>query len=164
MNLCDHNYCKRTEIHYLTTNLLKGIQMKQLKIEEKNSEAINGTIKQVEGKSIVNCLSVRKILALANEAEERLEELGIPQKCRVGVQLYSCPAGPDSKSYQYAQGATDVKIIRKSSGWYIEAISRTNVYPKKKESLDLLLTEEQRDIAVRKFCSSFITMKNSVSA
>lgn len=64
----------------------------------------------------------------------------------------------DSSSYKYPQGATSVSIIRKSTGWFIKNIERISVYPKQKEVMSLKLSEMQKDIAIKRLCSSFTIM------
>ena len=101
-------------------------------------------INQQEGKSIVNCLNFNEIGELADEAEIRLAEIGVPKRERVGAKYYYVPAGPRAKSYSYGQGATALEIIKESTGWSIETIFRTKVYPQAPEARLLKLTESQR--------------------
>lgn len=132
--------------------------MKQIKIVDQNQSAISAAINSVEGKSSVNLLSYNKLIDLAQHAERRFEDLGIPIKYRSGAEFNYHPAGPWANCYTYGQGATRVRIIRKSTGWFIKEIERIKVYPNTNESMDLMLTEEQKNIAVTQFCRSFKTL------
>lgn len=133
--------------------------MNKIRIINSNREAIDQAIKEVQGDLCrVNLLSVENILEVADQAEKQLEDLRIPIKNRSGAEFYYCPAGPWAKSFQFGQGATDVRLIRKSSGWFVKIIERTKVFPLAKVSNVLYLKIEQKEIAVTKFCGNFKTL------
>jgi hypothetical protein len=98
---------------------------------------------------------------LTHEAEEKLDELCIPKKYRTGAKFHYRPSGPQALSYKYGQGATTLKIVRLSTGWAIELIERCKVYPRQKVVQELILSKQQRDIAVAKFCTQFSTLKTT---
>lgn len=131
--------------------------MKTIKLEESNKNIIVDAINDVEGKSKINCLSFNTLLELAKHAEKEMQHLQIPIIKRAGAEFYFCPAGPWANSYKYGQGATDALIVRKSTAWYIAKIERIKVFPRSSESRHLIITVEQKNIAVEKFCRSFIT-------
>lgn len=137
--------------------------MKHIKIEATNRNIIIDAINLAEGKSRVNCLSFTTLLELAATAENKLEHLEIPIKKRAGAQFYYCPEGPWAKSYGYKQGATDVVIIRKTTGWYLEIVRRVEVYPQENSRRNLIISEEQRNVAVEKLCNTFITKRKPVA-
>ena len=129
--------------------------MKAVKIDEKNQNEIAGLLEEVEGKSWVNCSSMNDLLALARRAENRLSNLEIPKKERSGAEFYNSPGGPSAFSYGGSQGATAVRIVRKSSEWYLMEVARIQVFPRQYKKNILTITKQQRDIAVAKFCQGF---------
>lgn len=132
--------------------------MKVLKFAEKNYSNIVKAVNAAEGKSTVNLLTIKMVEELVKQAENRLDKLEIPKKYRAGAEFYFCPSGPSANAYKYGQGATSIRISRKSSDWFIEDISRTTVYPKSPKLLLLKLTVDQKDIAVKRFCETFMTL------
>ena len=137
--------------------------MKQLRIEEKNRARIVELISEAEGNSTVNCLSMSTIEEVAHEAECRLQYLGIPKNLRKDAKFTYIPSGPTAKSYGFQQGATALHILRSPNGWQIEKIERTKVYPQKNETMQLSVTEAQREIAVNVLCKSFTTLSKEMS-
>ncbi len=137
--------------------------MKPCKVAEKNREDIVAVIDEVEGNSSINLMSYTKVTEIAQYAEKKLEKLEVPIKERVGAEFYFCPQGPSAMSYKYGQGATDVRMIRKSTGWFVVEINRTKVYPKKKASNTLIVTAKQKEIAISKFCQKFVVAPNPAS-
>jgi hypothetical protein len=131
--------------------------MNQLKIDENNRSAIKELLESIQGKSNVNLLYVSDIIQFAEAAEETLDEMGITVKNRSGAEFYFQPAGPTALSYKFGQGATSILIIRKSKNWFIAEIKRIKVYPRSKRAGYLILTEVQKNFAVKEFCRSFAT-------
>lgn len=130
--------------------------MKPIKLVEKNKNILVDEINAVKGKNQANCLTFIKLLEIAQHAENRMTQLNIPVCKRAGAKFYYRPDGPWAKFYKFPQGATDARIIRKSAGWYLEKTNRVHVFPLQRALMDLTITEEQRDIALEKFCRSFI--------
>lgn len=123
--------------------------MKQIKITAENDDIINDAISAAEGpRAKVNTLDAVEVAAIAEAAEKRLESLGIPKKDRAGATLYFQPEGPSASSYKYPQGATTVRIARRSGGWYVDSIVRDSVFPKSPERRELKLTAQQDMLAV----------------
>jgi hypothetical protein len=153
-------------------------QMKAIKFAEKYYPTIVKAINAAEGKATVNLLTIKTVEDLVEHAEKRLAKLEIAKKYRPGAEFYYCPCGPSANAYKYGQGATCIRLSRKSADWFVEDISRTSVYPKSSRQMDLKLTVAQKVIAVKHFCGTFttlatpqrlggevaLTMKNSVSA
>jgi len=128
---------------------------KLVKVSEEQSLKIVAAIKEVEGKAEVNRMSFNKLIELTEFAEDLLDDLGIPLKSRVGSQFEYSPSGPYANAYKYAQGATKVKLLRKSSAWYLASVERGEVYPRAAEKNILKLTPVQRDIAITQFSKRF---------
>ncbi|MHB1664456.1 MAG: hypothetical protein ACYCT7_04240 [bacterium] len=131
----------------------------QIKIIEKNRRKIKTAIKKVEGKSRVNLLSVQNIFDFADMAENKLNGLKIPIKNRASAIYRFCPECPTAKAYEFQQGATDIRIIRRCTGWYVDSIDRVLLYPQTNEINRLGLTIEQREIAIAHFCKRFDIIK-----
>lgn len=135
--------------------------MKQIKVVEKNLEIIQGVIDSIQGKSLVNCIDANQVDLYTQVAEEKLDELCIPKKYRTGAKFHYRPEGPHALSYKFGQGATTFKIVRLSTGWAVESIERGKVYPRQAAIQELILSKQQRDIAVAKFCTQFSTIQNT---
>lgn len=133
--------------------------MKQIKIVESNITGVIAEIIRVEKRATVNCLSAKKVIACAELAESRLEHLGLPKGLRVGAKFTYCPAGPWAKSYKFAQPATALTIVRRSSAWYVEEIWRTSVYPLTKVTNRLQIAPAQRDRAVVELDRQYFVMR-----
>ena len=127
-----------------------------IKISGANRNKIVDAINSVEGKSQVNCLDYDDVLEICKSAEAELSELGIPVKDRSGAEYYYSPRGPAAYSYSYGQGATVLRIIRKSKSWFILFVSRIKVYPRQKEKGDIILTEKQSEITDSRHHRSYL--------
>lgn len=93
----------------------------------------------------VNTLHPSEIEALAEQAEKKLEEMGLPKAKRAGVGFVYHAAGPWANSYGNRQGATLVRLRRRSKDWVVTRIVRVSVNPKEKEVSRLFLNKGQEE-------------------
>jgi hypothetical protein len=131
--------------------------MKLIKIDGNNRNKISELLTATQEKCDVNLLSVEQVFEFANQAETKLDEMGISVKNRNTAEFYYQPPGPMAKSYRFRQGATTILIIRKSKNWFVSEIKRIKVYPCSHKVASLILTPTQRDLVIDKFCRCFIT-------
>jgi len=122
---------------------------KAIKIEYKNSQAIESELRAINGKKDSHTFYLsHQIDNIAKEAEEKLELLSIPKKYRSGA-IYAAQSGEELPSaYKYHASTTSVIIERKSTGWYIIDIKSTTLYPRTKPTRTLRLTKNQDEIAI----------------
>lgn len=115
-----------------------------IKISVENEIAIEQALKSVNGKAqahtFTHWIDIQRI---ADEAETKLDKLGIPQAMRKGA-LYVANSGETLPSaYKYAATVTSATIERRSSGWYIRDLALGDRYPREKPRRALYLTRGQ---------------------
>ena len=91
-------------------------------ITETNKEELAQLLAQAQGKAWARCFDAEDILSLANEAETKLESLGVAKKYRIGTVVhYSEYASKRAK--KWSEDITEVKLKRDKKEWYlIEAV------------------------------------------
>jgi hypothetical protein len=108
----------------MTTN--KATKTTTMKINLKNTELIEETLKSVNGKSISFTItdvdSIRKML---------------PKRSKVGTKVTYRPAGPSANCYRYKSISTLVKIEKFPSGWFMVDAVRSQVWPKDKQIITI---------------------------
>lgn len=129
--------------------------MKPIKITEKHKEALEAAATAANGKATAHTYNAAQIIARAEAAEAKLEKLGIPKADRVGAVANLASGEALPKAYKWARVITLARIERKSTGWVLTSISSTASSDKRGESLDLLLTPKQDQIAVAKFRAGY---------
>ena len=122
---------------------------KQIKIEYKNSDAIEAALRAINGKKDSHTFYLsHQIDRIAAEAEEKIAALSIAKKHRAGA-TYVAQSGEELPSaYKYGAATTTVTIARTSGGWYITDIKSSTLYPRSKPARSLRITQEQDAIAI----------------
>jgi len=122
---------------------------KAIKVEYKNSAAIETALRAVNGKRDSHTFYLsHQIDRIAAEAEEKIAALSIAKKYRAGA-TYVAQSGEELPSaYKYAAATTTVTIARTSGGWYITDIKASTLYPRSKPVRSLHITQEQDAIAI----------------
>jgi hypothetical protein len=82
------------------------------------------------------------VRAVVRKVEERLDNLGVSKKNRVGAEVTFTPSGPGSNSYKYAAITTRITLIRTSVGWFLTSVARDEVYPNSDERLRIALSRD----------------------
>jgi len=109
--------------------------------------------------------SASEILAIAQKAEEKLDQLLIPKKYRAGAIAAKTSGSKVPKSYRYRRIATYVKLVRGSRNWYLKCALKVEIYPDAPDRrLSLTLTQEQDKIAVENFRQGYHVAQSDVSA
>lgn len=78
---------------------------------------------------------------IVSAIEDRLTHL--PKKYRAGAQIIYQSAGPDIKSYRYPVNGLRVEAVLTASSVRVVSIERLKCYPKSRERVSVMLTEEQ---------------------
>ncbi len=123
-----------------------------IKITKSNSVKIHDALHAVNGRARAHTFTeFFEIDRLAGDAEKRLDDLGIPKVCRAGA-VYRAKSGERLPSaYRYSAIATSVILIRRSAGWYLDAVAEGEIWGgSKSDNGTLTLTAEQDAIAVEK--------------
>jgi len=133
--------------------------MKPIKIIDKNSDAIEATLAEANGRASRHAFtSYAEVKALATAAERRLNAMGIPACRHTGARYVEMSGDAVPKSYArkgYSRAATMVCIVRRPSGWFMEWADKTTVWQEGGGPASLVLTSEQSDEAVCNLKSTY---------
>jgi len=118
---------------------------------------IEDVLRRVNGEASMHTYSsASDIIAIAKEAEERLDQLGLPKKDRAGAIAKKASGGKMPKSYKFRRAATMVEMMRGSRAWYLTYVLRTKIFPDNRcGHLSMMLTQEQDKIAVESFRENY---------
>jgi len=109
--------------------------------------------------------SASEILAIAQEAEEKLNRLGLPKKYRAGAVAEKTSGYKMPKAYRYRRIATYVKLVRGSRDWYLTCVLKVEIYPDAPDRLlSMTLTQEQDKIVVDNFRKNYHVKAASAAA
>jgi len=126
----------------------------KIKIVEANRVAINALLDKINGKSYSHTAFHKHIFDLAASSELQLEKYDIAKKDRSGAIASGMSGGNVPSAYKYSRIINDYTIERKSSDWFLIAVSKYANYGNSAKPR-LSLTPAQRDIAVSKFTAQF---------
>lgn len=102
---------------------------KPIKIHKDHQDAIEAALKTVNGKAIAHVFNTYgEIYELAQAAEKQLTGLGIPKQERGGARFIARSGSRLPSSYKYTAIATSVELIRRTSGWYLSAVSPSQLH------------------------------------
>ena len=88
-----------------------------------------------------------EIRQLASYAESRVLGIVGSKKAAVGAQFHATSGSPMPNSYRYPRRVTTVHLKRRSRGWYLESVSRSEIWGEAGGSA-LILTQDQDEIVV----------------
>lgn len=137
--------------------LIKGIDMKAIKITETNSVAITLALIAVNGKAWDHTFNIYEAIAIiAAEAEAQVVEIVGSQKAAVGAVLKAVSGQKVANSYKYIRIGTRVVIERRSTGWFLIDIVSETLYPNQGGARVLTLTPDQDAKAIEVLRSSYL--------
>lgn len=128
-----------------------GFTQSDLRVQvEKALKAVNG---RAEGHTYTTIFEIND---LVKAAEARLAALDLPKPQRVGAIFYSTSGTDVPSAYKYSRAATEVRLERRASGWFLVAITSATIY-KEGGKDKMVLTKTQADEAVKRFTArSFV--------
>jgi hypothetical protein len=134
----------------------------KMKLKITNSDAdkdrIRAALEEINGNATRHTANVWAVADQAAKAEAHLEALGLTKKDRTGAVRVHISGERVSNSYMrkgYSdRAATQIRLIRGSTCWYITSIVRAAVGQSGGWS-ETRLTVAQRDIATARFQSQF---------
>jgi hypothetical protein len=133
--------------------------MKAIKISAQKIDAIESALRAVNGKASAHgYTTATEIGYLADTAEFRLEQLGLPKNQRAGAVSVATSGDRVSNSYarkNFFRIATRVVLERRSTGWSLIDVRRTQIGQQGGGDATLVLTEAQSEEAVRRFRSQY---------
>ena len=127
-----------------------------VKIESKNSAKIEEALKDVNKKSTQHTYtSYEEIAKIAEAAEKKVLSL-LLKKDAAGAMYKETSGAKVALSYKQSRNATEVTMVRKTSGWYLTSIRSTSVGVSGGGRGVLTLTQAQADAAVKNLMKNFI--------
>jgi len=120
--------------------------MKAIKICPLNASKLQQALDEANGSAATHTYSVwSQVWRLSGAAELKLKSLGLPKKERRGARAYYTSGGILPNAYTWARSVTEVTLLRRPSGWYLEWVCRKTHYAKPSQNAlhQLHLTQEQ---------------------
>jgi hypothetical protein len=114
-----------------------------LKIEAKNRAAIRAMLAEANGRADTHTYQFySEIEALAQKAEARLDDLGIPKAQRKEAIYRSTSGKRVACGYDQVRNATVVELRRRAGGWYLTMTARAIIGTEAPDAV-LTLTADQ---------------------
>lgn len=86
----------------------------------------------------------------AQIAEIELEDRFLTQRERVGATVTYISAGPSANAYRNSAQSTKITLTRRTKGWYLTAVERTQVWPRNPIKMHIKSTADAaRTAAIR---------------
>ena len=121
---------------------------------ESVSEKIQSILDTVNGRATEHTFTYpRQILDCMRTAEERRQGLGLSKLNSIGMRVKFLSGEPVSHGYKYSRDGTEVVLVYRRSGWVVEAITSTQLYPNGGGLVDPILTLGQAKLVLQKFQS-----------
>lgn len=117
-----------------------------IKITDKNEDKISAEIAAAAGRKKAFVHDAYDIASIAERAENRLEEFGLPRAHRAGATAVSVLAGP-ARSYRYTAEGTEIHMTRRATGWFLDRVEICSIFPGSSERLSVRIDEKQRAAA-----------------
>ena len=109
--------------------------------------AIAAALADTNGKAQTHTYtSALQIRAIARDAENRLEQLGIPKKSRTGATVAAMSGDKLPSAYKYVPIRTRITLARRATGWYLTSAIATTYYGT--PGAKLTMTEAQENAAI----------------
>ena len=147
------------EAHIRSSSTIPGTYL-----VESVSEKIQSILDAVNGHSTEHTFTYpRQILDCMETAEERRQGLGLSKFHSIGMRVKFLSGEPVSRrslrkkihyGYKYSRNGTAVVLVYRRSGWFVEAITSTQLYPDGGGLVDPILTMGQAKLVLEKFQST----------
>jgi hypothetical protein len=125
---------------------------KQIRISDEHAHAIETALATTNGKAHKHAFTTyQQIADLAEYGEQRLTRMGLPKSARHGAVVIGTSGDQVPLAYKHPRQGTRVRLVRRSSGWYLVASEKVLLWPKDHFKCDLHLTVDQDVEAVRRF-------------
>jgi hypothetical protein len=118
------------------------------------SDKIQSILDAVNGRSTAHTFNThRRIFDCMETAEERRQGLGLSKLHSVGMRVKFLSGEPVSSGYKYSRDGTEVVLVYRRSGWYVETITSAQLYPNDGGLVKPILTLGQAKLVLQKFQS-----------
>ena len=107
-------------------------------------DAIRAAMREALGKEYAHGHSAGDVFEAAGDAERWCEAHGLRVKDRAGMYLIDTSSkGKFPAKYNHKPIVTDVKLVRKTRGWYLDDVGRDELWPSEKGCTNYYLTPAQ---------------------
>ena len=113
-----------------------------MKIKATAVDQVESALNAVQGQRTARVLTGREVQAEAEEAEKRMESLGIPQSHRKGARYIINGGSVPHSGYQYRAHSTEITLTRGCEAWFVVEIETRNAKSVGRSGR-LLVTEKQ---------------------
>ena len=129
--------------------------MKPINIQYKNSEKITAALLEVNGRAGNHTFTGGwQIRALANDAANYLDDLGLSKARMIGAKASFVSGGEVPNAYKWKRKVTSVQLERRQSGWFLNSIESIEIWGNAPKPV-YQLTSQQDDIVVAKLRSAY---------
>lgn len=125
-----------------------------------HTETVAALLATVNGKATSFTLrNLDQVARIAQRVELALDNRGLRQDLRAGIEVDYTPAGPVAGSYSHGALTTQVTLKRTSTGiWKLTAVERVTVYPKSRERRIIRVSQAAVDYIRDKAAEPFTAM------
>jgi hypothetical protein len=129
---------------------------KQIKITNDHAHAIETALAITNGRAHQHAFTTyQQIADLADYGERRLRSMGLPKSARPGAVVIATSGDEMPRAYRYRRYGTRVRLVRRSSGWHLDAAETVVLWPQDCFKPELHLTVDQDAEAVRRFRGTY---------
>jgi hypothetical protein len=126
---------------------------------------IHALLMRVNGRCTRNTITLfSEVLALAFEAEAKLEKAGVPIKLRAGSVYHFREAGPSANAYKGQMNVSEVEIVRVSDGWRLQSYAVTGVGAKTSAIRVLTVSVDAKKAIIAQAMDGFAVAAEKVAA
>lgn len=128
-----------------------------LKIEEKNKDKINAALSEVNGNATTHTFNdYSEVIECMTIFENKL--LPLPVKLQTGCFMTFLSGDKVANSYKYARQATSMRIIKKSTGFFIDDIQSKKISNYGGKNSKVNIPKESLDYLIDKIKDSYIVI------
>ena len=128
----------------------------KIKISIENIAALTAHIDSVNQRASAHTATAASIIRAAEEAESELAKFGLPKADRGGATAFFRSGDKVPAAYKYCRIVNHATLLRGSSGWFLVAFAKVEVFPTAKPTLSLALTVEQDAIVIAKTREQYV--------
>jgi len=137
--------------------------MKPMMIAVKNKAFIQQELDRVNGKASQSVMSSAEVVSHADKAEARLLGLVGLKKHAAGATYTVRSGSPVSLAYSYRRTATEIKMERRNSGWWLIDISRCQLNYSQGGETSIAITPAQDLVSVNLLRGKYAVLQPETS-
>jgi len=153
----------QVDAHWLRVQQPETSEMKPMKIAEENKSFIQQELDRVNGKASQSVMSSAEVVSYADKAEVRLLGLVGVKKHAAGATFTARSGSPVSRAYRYSRTATEIKMERRKSGWWLVDISRCQLNSYQGGETSIAITTAQDLVSVNLLRAKYSVLQPEAS-